>query len=185
MCNLCNLKKYECTRKNDENCSKTERLAAVSVFVLLSYLILKLCEIIKRSKMRIFRKFKTLWRSVNFFQTARETTASLRRRTKELTFGCSAPAQPCVAWCMMEFRHFWTPASRRKAYLAQYSSDSQFKNTVVLGTRFCTWFFRKPRRKDVAMTSQNVKRANVRRRERVLCSISAVPWPFWTFLGSG
>ena len=46
----------------------------------------KLCETLKRSKMRIFRKFKTLWRSVNFFQTARETTASLRRRIKELTF---------------------------------------------------------------------------------------------------
>ena len=50
----------------------------------------KLCETLKRPKMRIFRKFKTLWRSVNFFQTARETTASLRRRIKELTFLCKA-----------------------------------------------------------------------------------------------
>ena len=28
----CSLEKHECTRKNDENCSKTERLAAFSVF---------------------------------------------------------------------------------------------------------------------------------------------------------
>ena len=89
MCNLCNLKKYECTRKNDENCSKTERLAAVSVFVQSESPCLSILEIVwnyKTVKNAYFSKIQNSLKLSDFFPNCSRNNRVSTSKNKGVDF---------------------------------------------------------------------------------------------------
>ena len=89
MCNLCNLKKYECTRKNDENCSKTERLAAVSVFVQSESPCLRILEIVwnyKTVKNAYFSKIQNSLKVSDFFPNCSRNNRISTSKNKGVDF---------------------------------------------------------------------------------------------------